>query len=87
MGKSIAERVARTKHLGIDLTQIIIKYMSVIIISLTLSEIIVVFGILLFMLSGDISSLYIFVAVSAVAMLMNCPKSLEVQIILEKMIK
>ena len=86
-GKSIAQRVARMERSGSDSTSILLKYMSVMIISLTLSEIIGVFGVLLFLLSGDFPSLYIFIAFSAVTMLMNCPKSKEVQNILEKMNK
>jgi len=86
-GKSIAQRIARRNRSESDINLILLKYMSVMIISLMLSEIIGIFGLLLFLLGQDFSSLYIFVAFSAVSMLINCPKSKEVQNILEKMNK
>jgi hypothetical protein len=86
-GKSIAQRVAKTERFGKDSTPILLKYMSVVVISLMLSEIIGVFGVILFLLSGDFPSLLIFIAFSAVTMLMNCPKSKEVQNISDKMNK
>ena len=61
--------------------------MSVLIISLALSEVIGVFGVLMFILSADVQPLYLFIALSAMAMLMYCPKFSEVQDIATKMSK
>jgi hypothetical protein len=61
------------------------KYMSIMVISLVLSEFIAVLGIILFMLSADFLSLYIFIGASALTMLVNCPKAAEIRKIAEKM--
>jgi hypothetical protein len=62
-----------------------IKYMSVMVISLALSEIIAIFGVIIFLLSADVISLYIFLGISAVTMTVNCPKPGELDMIIEKM--
>jgi phosphatidylglycerophosphatase A len=62
-----------------------IKYMSVIVISLVLAEIIAILGLILFLLSADFTSLYLFLGISAVTMMVNCPKSGELETIIEKM--
>jgi len=85
--KSIAQRATRTPPTMNVHDQIIIKYLSVMIISLALSEVIGVFGVLLFILSGDFQSLYLFIAISAAAMLLYCPKWNEIQGIAIKMDK
>jgi len=86
-GKSIAQRVARTELSQKGPDQILMKYMSVMIISLALSEIIGVFAVVMFILSADIQPLCLFLAISAVAMLLHCPKFSEVQNIASKMSK
>ena len=62
-----------------------IKYMSVMVISLALAEIIAIFGLIIFLLSADFTSLYLFLGMSAVTMVVNCPKSGELETIIEKM--
>ena len=86
-GKSIAQRATRTAPAERGPDQILIKYMSVLIISLALSEVIGVFGVLMFILSADVQPLYLFIALSAMAMLIYCPKFSEVQDIATKMSK
>jgi hypothetical protein len=86
-GKSIAQRAARTAPAERGPDQILLKYMSVLLISLVLSEVIGVFGVLMFILSADVQPLYLFIALSAMAMLMHCPKFSEIQDIAAKMSK
>jgi Mg2+/citrate symporter len=50
-----------------------------------LAEVIAVFGVILFVLSSDFMSLYIFLGASALTMLVNCPKAKEIEKIAEKM--
>lgn len=82
--KSIAQRIARTGKTGFDPKFILEKYMSVMIISLVLADIIGIFGIGIFFLSGDFSSLYLLIGISAVTMLIFRPKYKEVEKIAEE---
>lgn len=57
----------------------LLKYQSAVIISLAFSETIGVFGLIIFLLSKDIGSFYIFVGSSAAAMLYHIPRISEIQ--------
>ncbi|MBF0412040.1 MAG: hypothetical protein HQK70_04930 [Desulfamplus sp.] len=52
----------------------LLKYQTAVIISLAFSESIGIFGLIIFLLSKDIGSLYIFVGSSAAAMLYHIPR-------------
>lgn len=57
----------------------IARYTSAVVISLALSESIGIYGLVLFILGRDINSLYLFIAVSAVAMFYFRPKTEELE--------
>lgn len=57
----------------------LLKYQTAVIISLAFSESIGIFGLIMFLLSKDMGSLYIFVGSSAAAMLYHIPKLSEIE--------
>ena len=57
----------------------IAKYATAVIVSLALSESIGIYGFVLFLLGGGFKTLYIFIAVSALAMVFYRPKREEME--------
>lgn len=64
---------------------IIVKYSTAVITSLALSEVVRILGVVLFFLGRDFHTLYIFIAISAAAMLFFRPKHKELQQLSEAM--
>ncbi|MBF0243119.1 MAG: hypothetical protein HQK64_11685 [Desulfamplus sp.] len=57
----------------------ILRYQTAVIISVAISESIGIFGLVIFFLSKDINTLYIFIGMSATAMIYNIPKRSEIE--------
>ncbi len=55
------------------------KYVSIVIISLAISESIAIYGLVLFILGDDYSTLYTFILISALAMVAFRPKAAELE--------
>ena len=74
--RAISESVPRVRA-------ILQKYATAVIISLALSESIGIFGLVLYFLGGDLMTLYLFIACSAMSMVYHRPKDEEVKALLE----
>lgn len=57
---------------------VLIRYQIAVLISLALSESIAIFGIIIFLLTKDMNTFYIFIAISAAAMLYHVPKQADI---------
>jgi hypothetical protein len=55
------------------------KYSAVLIVSLAIAETVAIYGLVLFFLSGDFSTLYLFAALGAAGMLVSRPKMDELE--------
>lgn len=55
----------------------VVKYTVAVFISIALSELIGIFGLIFCFISGDFKTLYSFIAISAIAMIYFCPKKKE----------
>jgi len=64
---------------------VMVKYSTAVISSLALSEVVGILGVVLFVLGRDFQTLYIFIAISAAAMLFFRPKYKELQQLSEAM--
>lgn len=64
---------------GSNTNPILRKYMTAVIISVAMSESVGIFGLVLFFLSGDFKTLYLFVACSAIAVYIYRPKIEELE--------
>ncbi|MBF0377896.1 MAG: hypothetical protein HQK72_10485 [Desulfamplus sp.] len=62
-----------------NINPVIFKYQTAVIISLAISESIGIFGFIIFLLSKDINTFYIFIAISAASMIYNIPKVSEIE--------
>ncbi|MBF0230520.1 MAG: hypothetical protein HQK63_13205 [Desulfamplus sp.] len=62
-----------------NIDPVIFKYQTAVIISLAISESIGIFGLIIFFLSKDINTFYIFIAISAASMIYNIPRANEIE--------
>ena len=74
-----------TRAANLNKSPVMVKYSTAVIVSLALSEVIGTFGVILFFLGKDFGTLYIFIGISAVAMLIFRPKHKEFQRLSEAM--
>ncbi|MDH3349773.1 MAG: hypothetical protein OEM02_16925 [Desulfobulbaceae bacterium] len=63
----------------------VVKYFAATLVSTALAESIAIFGIVIFFMSGDMASLYLFVTLSAAAMIYFRPRKEELYAIAEQM--
>ncbi|OGP80338.1 MAG: hypothetical protein A2V86_06090 [Deltaproteobacteria bacterium RBG_16_49_23] len=73
--KSDLKIIKRAKKLGKP--AILVKYSTIVLISLAFSEAIAIYGVSYFFLSGDYQTLYVLVGISAITMLYHRPKAKE----------
>jgi len=79
-GRLRTARVSTLRELFIQKQPPFVRhYASIVILSLALSESIGIFGLLLFLLGGGFKTLYIFIVVSALAMVFYRPKREEME--------
>ena len=62
-----------------DMNKLMARYTPAVVISLAISESIAIFGLVLFILGDDFQTLYIFLVVSAIAMIFHRPKNEELR--------
>lgn len=55
----------------------VMKYTGAVVVSIALAELIGIFGVVFFFISGDLETLYSLIGVSAVTMIYFCPKKKE----------
>jgi hypothetical protein len=61
------------------------QYLIAVLISLAISESIALYGIVLFILGADYNTLLTFVGISALAMVLHCPRQSELETVAEKL--
>ena len=55
----------------------VMKYTGAVVVSIALAELIGIFGVVFYFISGDFKTLYFLIGISAVVMLYFCPKTKE----------
>lgn len=61
------------------------QYLTAVLISLAISESVALYGIVLFILGADYNTLLTFVSISALAMVLHCPRQSEFEGVAEKL--
>lgn len=77
IGQPVEKYIQRAE--GTNKSPIVMKYAEVVVVSIATVEAVGILGVIFYLLSGDFTTLYYFIGISAVAMIYFCPKDKELE--------